>query len=549
MGNDVLNELTRIKFTGQDFETYENEAKDFLKTYYPNEFNDYVNNNLGVALLQTIAWPSQNLAFYINQRTSNLYLAESTNSTAISRLARMLNYDIQPAIPFKVEVTINLSDGPYSFPVKIERGFRFNGPQGLIYEYRQSNPVIFAPGETQKTFEVEEGFTTRNVFISTGLQNQVFTLAGIEEGSYIANESFEVYVGPELWTEQRRITFDANPIYEVNYFSNPPEIRFGDGVAGLVPPANEELQVNFVITKGIQGAIASNEITGAADPLVVQNTNITIAIISSTEATGGDDPEDFRKVKIQAPEFFQSQNRAITKRDYDAIINTFPGIAKGDAQIIRSIDQDIVLNNYLDSYVDAVSGCSLDIQNNVNTITQDLRAYLGSILVDTCSSNTVQVSILAKNGNNHYAPSTAQLREDLRVHLEEINDIVHVVSVVDGFFKIVEVEIEIDILVNFNRVEDDVIENARLALEKSDVEPFGILILREYGQSLYLSDLYKAIRDGQENDDDIEYMNIKIVGPVSKLDSDGNLIVSAEAQEIVQAGTITIRTIQRTTGI
>jgi hypothetical protein len=548
VSSTTLNELTRIKYVGQDFLTYQNEAEDFLKTNYPKEYVDYVNNNLGVALLQSIAWPMQNLAFYINQRTTNLYLTESSSSVAISRLARMLNYDIQPAIPFQVTITVEI-DQVYSYPIKIENGFRFSASKGLTYEYRGGNPIIFAPGETQKTFVIEEGITTRNVFISNGLANQRFTLAGLEVGDYIALNSFVTKVGPATWTEVRRITFDATEIYEVNYFSDPPEIRFGDGIAGLVPEANQEILVDFVICHGIQGAIGSNEILSAQDQLIAKNQNVVLNIVSASEASGGDDPEDLRKTKVMAPEFYQSQNRAITKRDYDAITNVFAGVAKGDAQIIRSIDQDVILNGLLDSYADAVSGCSGSVQTEVATITTNLRNYLSATLSDTCLSNTVQVSILAKNGINRYVSPTDQLREDLRLHLEDINDIVQVVTVVDGSPRLVNADIEVEILVNFNSVEDDVIETARLSLLKDDAEPYGILILREYGVNLYLSDLYKRIREDQVNEWDIDYMNIKITGPTSKLDADGNLIINAYMQEIIQPGTVIIKAIERPTGL
>jgi hypothetical protein len=133
------------------------------------------------------------------------------------------------------------------------------------------------------------------------------------------------------------------------------------------------------------------------------------------------------------------------------------------------------------------------------------------------------------------------------VALEEINDIVHVVTVVDGSPKIIEVDIEIEILVNLNSVEGDVIERARLSLARSDAQPFGLLILRDYGENLYLSDLYRQIRENQENDGDIQYMNIKINGPLDKLDSDGNLIISRQNQEIIQPGNIVVRPILRET--
>lgn len=57
---------------------------------------------------------------------------------------------------------------------------------------------------------------------------------------------------------------------------------------------------------------------------------------------------------------------------------------------------------------------------------------------------------------------------------------------------------------------------------------------RDFGSSLYLSDLYNMV----EGIAGIEYINIAISGPATHIDSEGNLIVSE--LEIVTKGSVSV---------
>lgn len=766
----VVDALTRVRYVGQDFQTYENELKEFLQLKFPQEFTDTINTNMGLALIQMLAYSSMGLAFYMNRRTTDLYMPVAQSPTSIAHIARMLNYTIEGSSVSSVDLTVTLKKGPYLFPVYIEKGFQFKGPNGLKFEFRDPQPIIFNPGELTKDITVYEGTTKESVFISDGSENQRFKIIGIPAGKSIVGASVEVTVGNESWTEENQIPYVKANVFEVDYVSEPPIIKMGDGIAGAVPDNGKEVRISFIIGSGSAGRVGRNTITKEEHQLVIKNQKIDLTITNPEPSTGGEDREDLRKVKSIAPKFFQSQDRAISKKDYDAISNTYPGVAKADAQIVRGIEDDLTIIGYLNSIqslvnsgvsgitvetdpmmasifvhganidvlantfgsnvvaailakhsllhdelnglkgnvtgivdtlvsdtnpyfsaiaVDStniedisqlsidttsslivikkaaieavaaeistiVAGCSGTIPANVNALLTEITTYVGEIQSDvaatlsladadittntgdivtkssnisakiqtlyttlpaaidsthtnidsilsdletivigyeatflagvdsellsiesllnqmntvymqhsdgivsgveyeisglytyldttmnaSCGANIVQVSLLQVDQNNKYTSPASGMITTLQTHLQNRADAVHVVKVIDGSQQLIECDVEVHIKVNKNAVATSVLTFARDSLTKYDAQPYGLLVLRNYGDSLYKWQINKAVRDAQLNDTDIDYANIFITYPTSKLDASGNLIV--KRQEIIIPRTVSI---------
>jgi hypothetical protein len=93
-------------------------------------------------------------------------------------------------------------------------------------------------------------------------------------------------------------------------------------------------------------------------------------------------------------------------------------------------------------------------------------------------------------------------------------------------------------------VEDDVLQAVRDALDKSDVQPFGILVEREFNKPLYVWEIDGAIRNNVSTSQ-INYLNVKINGPTQYLDSAGNLVTPVG--KVIQAGTIVVTALPRFT--
>lgn len=79
-------------FKSYDFETLRKSMVDYLKLYYPEDFNDFIESSEFIALIDLIAFMGQSLAYRtdINARENFLDTAERRDS--ILKLARLVNY-------------------------------------------------------------------------------------------------------------------------------------------------------------------------------------------------------------------------------------------------------------------------------------------------------------------------------------------------------------------------------------------------------------------------------------------------------------------------
>jgi len=86
-------------FTSYDFETLRKSMIDYLRLYYPEDFNDFIESSEYIALIDLIAFLGQSLAFRtdINARENFLDTAERRDS--ILKLARLISYSPKRSLP------------------------------------------------------------------------------------------------------------------------------------------------------------------------------------------------------------------------------------------------------------------------------------------------------------------------------------------------------------------------------------------------------------------------------------------------------------------
>jgi hypothetical protein len=627
----VSNEVNRVKFVAEDFETYRSEADAFFQANYPEDFNNAIATDIGNAMLDQLAFAMQSISFMVNRRASEMFLSTARLNKSITKLARMLGYPIQPAAPASTDLTITFTSGPYLYPIIIPRGFQFTAPGDIVYEYQGAADFVVPPATTSVTIPIKEGKTKRSSFVSNGETNQQFSIFGIPSGQFLYRNETETSLDMVLtvdgyaWTRKDLIKYETTNTYEVLFTDDPPKLRFGDGITGNIPPINSQIVLSYRYGKGLGGAIGKDQITGTSIQLIVNNIVIPMTFANLVSNVGRD-PEDIRHVRAFASSFFRTQNAAVIKSDYDTIAGLVNGVSLADAQIIRGVDNDITVQNSFTeihagelSVEQAVSGISastvtgagyagvsginflvvggtgslgvsgigslgvsgtsvtgiqflgvsgagalfvggtaslgvsglqmLGISDQTFFISQStsginqiesgvtgLYGYLSQVFSDTSKANNVQMIILSSDANNKYISPSITTLNNVSGAIQPIADASVTVTAVDGISKIVTVNMAVEIGINQNAIKSDVQQKSLAALTGS-VSPFGILVKRAAGKSLYVSDVEDAVRAANDAGD-IRFINVSITGPTQYLDGAGNLIIGK--QQIIQNGTVTL---------
>ena len=89
----IYQSFRNADFQSYDFDNLRRTMIEYLRTNYPEDFNDYIESSEYLALIDLVAFLGQNLSFRIdlNARENFLELAERRES--VLRLARLLNYN------------------------------------------------------------------------------------------------------------------------------------------------------------------------------------------------------------------------------------------------------------------------------------------------------------------------------------------------------------------------------------------------------------------------------------------------------------------------
>jgi hypothetical protein len=80
-------------FTSYDFETLRKSMIDYLKTYYPEDFNDFTDSSEFIALIDLIAFMGQSLAFRTDLNARENYIDTAERRDSILKLARLVSYN------------------------------------------------------------------------------------------------------------------------------------------------------------------------------------------------------------------------------------------------------------------------------------------------------------------------------------------------------------------------------------------------------------------------------------------------------------------------
>jgi hypothetical protein len=79
-------------FQSYDFETLRKSFIDYLRLYYPETFNDYIESSEFIALLDVMAFMGQALAFRTDLNTRENYLDTAERRDSVTRLANLVSY-------------------------------------------------------------------------------------------------------------------------------------------------------------------------------------------------------------------------------------------------------------------------------------------------------------------------------------------------------------------------------------------------------------------------------------------------------------------------
>tara|TARA_B100000575_G_scaffold293862_1_gene306757 strand:+ start:363 stop:2309 length:1947 start_codon:yes stop_codon:yes gene_type:complete len=336
------------QFTNLDFDQIKVQIKDFLRANSNFTDFDFEGSNFSV-LIDTLAYNTYINAFNANLLANESFLDSATIRENVVSLARNIGYvpRSKTAALASIEISdINLGVTNSSTPrfLTLRSGlvcvgntenttFRFSIPDEITSSrVRDVNGVSFAQFDDPIT--VYEGTLLQRVYKVDTSQDQRFII----DSPNIDSSTLRVFVKGTTDVGLGRKYSMVDNILNINKNSEiylaqevqdeKYEILFGDGLFGKKLENNSIITAKYLVTEGEDGNGPSNfsfqgSFTKSDGTLFIPTDNITITTVTS--ASNGAEVEDVSSIKYFAPRLYSAQYRAVTPRDYEAIIqDIFP---------------------------------------------------------------------------------------------------------------------------------------------------------------------------------------------------------------------------------
>jgi len=250
-------------------------------------------------------------------------------------------------------------------------------------------------------------------------------------------------------------------------------------------PSNTELTVRYLIGGGVNSNVGVGELTkiesiefeddnqffSEDDIIIYRTVKSSVAVENETPASGGRGPETIQEIRENALANFGSQNRAVTRKDYQVRALSLPakygGIAKAycapDGELDNNSPSSILSNpDTLQEFTDLVLSMTNNrsiFRNRSLTSTQvkkEVTTFLVGKQSDSKEKNNpfaINLYVLGYDSNKKLSTLNRAVKENLKTYLGEYRLLTDGVNLLDGFIINIGVDFEIRVYGGYNKRE------------------------------------------------------------------------------------------------
>ena len=324
------------QFTNLDFDQIKTEIKSYLRANSNFTDFDFEGSNFSV-LIDTLAYNTYINAFNANLVVNESFLDAATVRENVVSLARNIGYVPRSSSSAKAHVTFSVPTSTTSQFITLKAGlvavgnydntsYRFSVPEDISAPVKNG----FADfGSATKPVTISQGTYLTRQYIVVGSVDQRFILdnPNIDASSIVVNVKGpnETGLGREFHKVDNILNLDnTSEIFLIQEIQDERyEILFGDGYFGKKLENNSTITISYIVTDGASGNGPSvfdfqGNFTDESGNRVIPTDSIPITTVQ--KAMNGGNIEGVSSIKYFAPRLYAAQHRAVTARDYEAII-------------------------------------------------------------------------------------------------------------------------------------------------------------------------------------------------------------------------------------
>ena len=321
------------QFSNLDFDQIKTQIKNYLRANSTFTDFDFEGSNFSV-LIDTLAYNTYITSFNANMVVNESFLDSATLRENVVSLARNIGYVPRSRTAATAGITFEVTSATPTPTMTLKAGlvcvgnyddtsYVFSIPEDITTTTTSSgtgSKAIF--GTTDAPIKIYEGTFLTKRFTYDGSLDQKFIL----NNPFIDTSTIVVFVGDREYKKVDnilRVDKDSEIFLLQEVQDEKYEILFGDGLIGRKLENDVNITVSYITTNGTSGngpaffSFAGNVVNSTEVSITPVNTP---NIVTITSASNGGDIETIDSIKYFAPRLYSSQYRAVTSRDYEAIV-------------------------------------------------------------------------------------------------------------------------------------------------------------------------------------------------------------------------------------
>ena len=315
---------TNITVTSLNFDEIKDGLKNFLRA--KPEFQDYnFEGSVVSTLLDILSYNTYQNAFYTSMVGNEMFLDSATLRPNVVSRAKMLGYTPRSARGAQAEVTITLTGVPstvssVTIPANTAFTTTIDG-EDFLFSTNVDN-VVLSANSFSANVTITEGQPLTHKYTTDGTNPQRYIIPNENVDTTtltVQVQSSETDTTKTVYTLADDITSvqsNSNVYFLHEADANKYEVVFGDNILGRSPIQDNIVILNYKTTQGENG----NEVLPGnfTAPGSIAGYNFTSSVVA--QSSGGANNESIESVKFNAPNNFETQNRAVIANDYKKII-------------------------------------------------------------------------------------------------------------------------------------------------------------------------------------------------------------------------------------
>tara|TARA_R100000231_G_scaffold78388_1_gene60666 strand:+ start:440 stop:2329 length:1890 start_codon:yes stop_codon:yes gene_type:complete len=321
------------QFSNLDFDQIKTQIKNYLRANSTFTDFDFEGSNFSV-LIDTLAYNTYISSFNANMVVNESFLDSATLRENVVSLARNIGYVPRSRTAATAGITFEVTSATPTPTMTLKAGlvcvgnfdetsFVFSIPEDITTTTTSSgsgSKAVF--GTTDAPIKIFEGSFLTKRFTFDGSLDEKFIL----NNSFIDTSTIVVFVGDREYKKVDnilRVDKDSEIFLIQEVQDEKYEILFGDGIIGKKLENDVNITVSYITTNGKSGngpaffSFAGNIVNSTGVSVTPVNTP---NIVTITSASNGGEIETIDSIKYFAPRLYSSQYRAVTSRDYEAIV-------------------------------------------------------------------------------------------------------------------------------------------------------------------------------------------------------------------------------------